>query len=49
MILFIIHISIIINNIKIIKTLINENYKSFAIINANFIRKNEIKTFKIKP
>ena len=48
MILFIICISIIINNMKIIKALINEDYKSFIVINTDFIRKNKIKTFKIK-
>jgi len=48
MILFVIYISIIINNIEIVKALINENYKSFIIINTDFMRKNEIKIFKIK-
>jgi len=48
MILFVICISIIINNIKIIKVLMNEGYKSFIIINADFMWKNEIKIFKIK-
>ena len=48
MILFIIYISIIINNMKIIKALVNKSCESFIIINADFILKNKIKTFKIK-
>ena len=48
MILFIIRISIIVNNMKVIKTLVDKGCESFIIINVDFVRKNEIKIFKIK-
>jgi len=37
MIVFIIYILIIINNIKVVKALINEDYESFTVINVDFI------------